>query len=107
MLGGILLGSFVLNTGPALQKAHFMGVSVPIGTFSVAGMLERVTDRRQAVSLLAMMCPILCKVRFETLHHSFRARTLWTQVAFSIFVNWIMAPFVMECDVWKSWSNNC
>ena len=40
MLGGILLGSFVLNTGPALQKAHFMGVSVPIGTFSVAGMLE-------------------------------------------------------------------
>jgi arsenite transporter len=42
-----------------------------------------------------MMYPILCKIRFETLHHSFRERTLWVQVAFSIVVNWIIAPFFM------------
>lgn len=48
-----------------------------------------------AVGLLVMMWPILCKIRFETLHHSFRARTLWVQVAFSIFVNWIVAPLLM------------
>lgn len=28
---GILLGNFVPNTGPALQKGKFVGVSVPIG----------------------------------------------------------------------------
>lgn len=47
-----------------------------------------------------MMYPILCKIRFETLHHSFRAKTLWVQVAFSIFVNWIIAPFFMLALAW-------
>lgn len=32
MLIGILLGNFVPNTGPALQKGKFVGVSIPIGT---------------------------------------------------------------------------
>lgn len=31
MVIGILLGNFVPNTGPALQKGKFVGVSVPIG----------------------------------------------------------------------------
>jgi hypothetical protein len=31
MLIGILLGNFVENVGPALQKGKFVGVSVPIG----------------------------------------------------------------------------
>ncbi len=33
MLIGILLGNFVPNTGPALQKGKFVGVSIPIGAF--------------------------------------------------------------------------
>jgi len=78
MLVGILLGNFVPNTGPALQKGKFVGVSVPI-----------------AVGLLVMMYPILCKVRYETLHHSFRQKQLWVQVGFSIVLNWIVAPFFM------------
>ena len=32
MVVGILLGNFVPQTGPALQKGQFVGVSVPIGT---------------------------------------------------------------------------
>ena len=32
MVIGILLGNFVSNTGPALQKGKFVGVSIPIGT---------------------------------------------------------------------------
>lgn len=28
---GIILGNFVPNTGPALQKGKFVGVSIPIG----------------------------------------------------------------------------
>jgi len=31
MVIGILLGNFVPNTGPALQKGKFVGVSIPIG----------------------------------------------------------------------------
>jgi ACR3 family arsenite efflux pump ArsB len=42
-----------------------------------------------------MMYPILCKVRYETLHRSFREKSLWIQVAFSIVINWIVAPFFM------------
>ena len=33
MAVGIILGNFVENTGPALQKGKFVGVSVPIGTY--------------------------------------------------------------------------
>lgn len=42
-----------------------------------------------------MMYPIMCKIRFETLHHVFRQRAIWVQIAFSVFVNWIIAPFLM------------
>lgn len=42
-----------------------------------------------------MMYPILCKVRYESLHHVFRERGIWIQIAFSVFVNWIIAPFLM------------
>ena len=31
MAVGIILGNFVPNTGPALQRGKFVGVSVPIG----------------------------------------------------------------------------
>jgi ACR3 family arsenite transporter len=31
---GIILGNFVENTGPALQKGKFVGVSIPIGIYS-------------------------------------------------------------------------
>jgi ACR3 family arsenite efflux pump ArsB len=45
-----------------------------------------------------MMYPILCKVRYETLHHVFRERKIWVQIGFSIVVNWIVAPLVMVCS---------
>ncbi|EXJ86579.1 arsenical-resistance protein [Capronia epimyces CBS 606.96] len=83
MLVGILLGNFVPGTGPALQRGKFVGVSIPI-----------------AIGLLVMMYPILCKVRFETLHHSFRQQTLWVQVGYSIVVNWIIAPLFMLALAW-------
>jgi ACR3 family arsenite transporter len=31
MIIGVLLGNFVEQTGPALQKGKFVGVSIPIG----------------------------------------------------------------------------
>jgi len=48
-----------------------------------------------AVGLLVMMYPILCKVRYETLHEIFLHRGMWKQIAFSLVANWIVAPFLM------------
>jgi arsenite transporter len=42
-----------------------------------------------------MMYPILCKVRYETLHLVFRERAIWVQIGFSIIINWLVAPFLM------------
>lgn len=75
---GIILGYFEPSTAPALQKGEFAEVSIPI-----------------AVGLLVMMYPILCKVRYETLHQLLKLRALWIQVGFSIIMNWVIAPLVM------------
>ncbi|KAF3482462.1 arsenical-resistance protein [Arthroderma uncinatum] len=83
MVIGIILGNFVPRTGPALQKGTFVGVSIPI-----------------AIGLLIMMYPILCKVRYESLHHVFQTHEIWIQIAFSILVNWIIAPFLMLGLAW-------
>ncbi|KAI5862479.1 arsenical-resistance protein [Durotheca rogersii] len=83
MVVGILLGNFVPGTGPALQKGKFVGVSVPI-----------------AVGLLVMMYPILCKVRYESLHELLSHRAMWKQICFSLFMNWIVAPFLMLGLAW-------
>lgn len=50
-----------------------------------------------AIGLLVMMYPILCKVRYEILHEIFSQRGIWRQMAFSVFMNWIVAPFLMVC----------
>lgn len=75
---GIMLGNFIPNINQAFQKGKFVGVSAPI-----------------AVGLLVMMYPILCKVQYESLHKLFQQRWMWKQVLFSIFVNWVVAPFLM------------
>jgi arsenite transporter len=52
---------------------------------------------RPAVGLLVMMYPILCKVKYETLHQIFAHRQIWIQLGFSIVLNWIIAPLLMVC----------
>jgi ACR3 family arsenite transporter len=80
---GIILANLVPSTGPTLQKGTFVGVSAPI-----------------AVGLLVMMYPILCKVRFETLHLLFRSRELWKQIGISFVLNWILMPLFMTALAW-------
>ena len=94
---GIILGNFVPNTGPALQKGKFVGVSVPIGESNnpVCIILGFVVLTAAAIGLLVMMYPILCKVKYETLHQVFRKREIWIQIGFSIVMNWLVAPFLM------------
>ncbi|KAH6628163.1 sodium bile acid symporter family-domain-containing protein [Chaetomium tenue] len=83
MVLGVLLGNFVPEVGPALQKGKFADVSIPI-----------------AVGLLVMMYPILCKVQYEVLHQIFSHRGIWKQIGFSVFVNWIVAPLLMLGLAW-------
>lgn len=78
MIIGILIGNFVPSAQDALQRGKFVDVSAPL-----------------AVGLLVMMYPILCKIKFETLHRAFNTRELWIQIGFSIVMNWIVAPFLM------------
>lgn len=80
---GIALGNTVDSIGPALQKGEFVGVSIPI-----------------AIGLLVMMYPILCKVRFETLHLLLRSKDLWIQILVSFVLNWILAPLFMVALAW-------
>lgn len=49
-----------------------------------------------------MMYPILCKVRYEALHRSFKEKVLWIHLAFSIVVNWIIAPLFMVSSLYLS-----
>ena len=50
MIIGILLGNFVSNVGPALQRGTFVGVSIPIGAHpsrhsSLTAAYERCSNR--------------------------------------------------------------
>lgn len=54
-------------------------------------------SKHLAVGLLVMMYPILCKVRYETLHRILRQKAVWVQIGFSLVVNWIVAPLFMVC----------
>jgi ACR3 family arsenite transporter len=51
---------------------------------------------------MVMMYPILCKVKFETLHHVFSKKDIWVQIAFSVFMNWVIAPLVMVSYLYNS-----
>ena len=42
-----------------------------------------------------MMYPILCKVRYESLHQLLAHRSVWKQILFSVVINWVVAPFLM------------
>lgn len=108
MVIGILLGNFVPNIAQSFEKGQFVGVSVPIGESvpeqdAVAAFQSNVSapslkvpsTKLLAVGLLVMMYPILCKVRYETLHDILREKEIWRQMAFSVFINWIVAPFFM------------
>lgn len=75
---GIVIGNFAPGAEAALQRGKFVQVSVPV-----------------AVGLLVMMYPILCKVKFESLHRVFRTREVWRQLLFSVVMNWVVAPFLM------------
>lgn len=49
-----------------------------------------------------MMYPILCKVRYESIHEVLAHREIWKQIFFSMVLNWIIAPFLMVGFRWQT-----
>jgi len=109
MIVGILLGNFVDSVGPSLQKGQLIGVSIPIGNAHplLCVLLQfRSNIHHQAIGLLVMIYPILCKVQYETLHKALRSKGFWVQLGFSLVMNWIVAPFLMVSELSRIRSNS-
>ncbi|RUS29499.1 sodium bile acid symporter family-domain-containing protein [Jimgerdemannia flammicorona] len=85
MVIGILLGYFVPSIQAAFETAQLDSVSLPI-----------------AIGLLWMMYPIMCKVQYEMLSRILTSRQIWIQLAFSLFVNWIVGPLIMTALAWAA-----
>ena len=77
---GLLLGRRFPDLGPVLNRIQIAGVSLPIG-----------------LGLLAMMYPVLARVRYESIgEHAGDARLLGTSLA----LNWVIGPVVMFALAW-------
>ncbi|KZT08368.1 arsenical-resistance protein ACR3 [Laetiporus sulphureus 93-53] len=85
MIVGVVIGEFVPNVQPAFDTARFASVSAPI-----------------AVGLIVMMWPILTKVQYEALPRILPTRTMAVHILLSLFLNWIIAPFVMLAFAWAT-----
>jgi len=49
-----------------------------------------------------MMWPVLTKVQYEKLPRIFSTSKMWTHIGLSLFLNWIIGPFVMLALAWAT-----
>ncbi|EFE38826.1 arsenite efflux transporter (ArsB), putative [Trichophyton verrucosum HKI 0517] len=77
----------ILDRYLALWIFLAMAIGIILGNF-----VDNIGRSLQKGALVGVSVPIL---RFESLHQVFRTREIWIQMAFSIFINWIIAPFLM------------
>jgi arsenical-resistance protein len=80
MVAGLGLGRAVPTLGASLDRLQLAGVSFPI-----------------AVGLLAMMYPVLARVRYEAIGHYVGDRRL---LGTSLALNWLVGPAVMFTLAW-------
>lgn len=80
---GVLISVYVPSSGDAFDGAQVVGVSVPL-----------------AVGMIIMMVPPLCKVEWENFHNFFRKSTYLRPILISLFLNWIVCPFIMLGLAW-------
>lgn len=80
MIGGLLLGRLIPGLNDALDTVKVGSVSLPI-----------------AIGLLAMMYPVLAKVRYSKIGEVATDRRLMTT---SLILNWIVGPAIMFALAW-------
>ncbi|GIU95953.1 MAG: arsenical-resistance protein [Gaiellaceae bacterium] len=84
MAGGLLLGTLVPSLNDGLERLQIGTVSLPI-----------------AIGLLAMMYPVLAKVRYEDLGRmSDDGVGNWRFFGTSLFLSWIVGPALMFALAW-------
>ncbi|MFN7151659.1 MAG: ACR3 family arsenite efflux transporter, partial [Microthrixaceae bacterium] len=80
MVGGIVLGRMVPDLNDSLERIKIDTVSLPI-----------------AIGLLAMMYPVLAKVKYRRIGDELaEPRSL----GFSLFMNWVVGPLLMFTLAW-------
>ncbi len=77
---GLILGRALPGLGAVLDSVRIADVSVPI-----------------AIGLLAMMYPVLAKVKYETIGQHVADRKL---IGTSLLLNWVIGPVVMLALAW-------
>lgn len=77
MIIGVVAGNYSDLAGD-LDSVKFDTVSLPI-----------------AIGMIVMMIPPLCKVQWEKFPQLVKTQKVWRNVALSIFMNWVIGPFVM------------
>jgi ACR3 family arsenite transporter len=77
---GLILGRALPGLGAVLDSVRVADVSVPI-----------------AIGLLAMMYPVLAKVKYETIGQHMADRKL---IGTSLLLNWVIGPVVMLALAW-------
>lgn len=85
MILGVVIGVFAPGVQDTFDTVKLNGVSAPI-----------------AIGLIAMMWPILTKVQYETFPALFTSQRLWTHIVLSVFLNWIIGPFIMLGLSWAT-----
>jgi len=80
MIGGLLVGRLIPELNDALDAVKVGSVSLPI-----------------AIGLLAMMYPVLAKVRYSKIGEVATDRKLMTT---SLVLNWIVGPAIMFTLAW-------
>lgn len=80
---GVLISVYAPSSGDAFDGAQVVGVSVPL-----------------AVGMITMMVPPLCKVEWENFHKFFKKSTYLRPILVSLFLNWIVCPFIMLGLAW-------
>jgi len=80
MAGGILLGRLIPDLNTSLERIKIDTVSLPI-----------------AIGLLAMMYPVLAKVRYRRLGHELADRRT---LGLSLLLNWVVGPLLMFTLAW-------
>lgn len=80
---GVLISVYAPSSGDAFDGVQVVGVSVPL-----------------AVGMIIMMVPPLCKVEWENFHKFFKNSTYLRPILISLFLNWIVCPFIMLGLAW-------
>ncbi len=94
---GIVLGNFVPNTGPALQKGKSVGVPVPMGELyhQSSSCWLPASCWLQQPSVCLWWCTRFCAKCSWKRCIRFSGNGIWIQNAFRIVMNWLVAPFLM------------